>query len=91
VEGHDVELLDTPSFGDPMRSDTETLNSILAWFKLSDRKDTFLSGVIYLHRTTDKGIADEMRMNMILLKELIGEQSAENIMLVSPPRDRKPR
>jgi len=83
LDGRDIEILDTPGFDDTEKSDTETLQTILAWLKVSDKKDTLLSGIIYLHRITDDRMTGTMMTNLKIVKELCGEQAAKNITLVS--------
>ncbi|KAK6067745.1 kinesin light chain [Seiridium cupressi] len=53
LDGHDVTLVDTPGFDDSKRSDTEILTLIADWLAGSDKGDTLLSGIIYLHRISD--------------------------------------
>jgi hypothetical protein len=83
MDGRAVELLDTPGFDDTSKSDTETLQSILTWLKISGKKDTLLSGIIYLHRITDDRMTGSMMTNLKIVKELCGEQATKNIILVS--------
>ncbi|KAI5779793.1 P-loop containing nucleoside triphosphate hydrolase protein [Geopyxis carbonaria] len=83
LDGRTIELLDTPGFDDTEKDDTETLQTILTWLKLSDRKSTYLSGIIYLHRITDDRFTGSMVTNFQMMMELCGDKSFKNVMLVS--------
>lgn len=83
LDGTSIELLDTPGFDDTEKDDTETLQTILAWLRVSDKRNTRLSGIIYLHRITDDRFTGSMSTNFSMMMELCGEESFKNVVLVS--------
>ena len=46
-------LLDTPGFNNTLMGETEATAGICAWTSLNCRERRLLSGIIYLHRTTN--------------------------------------
>jgi len=46
-------LLDTPGFNNTLMGETEATAGICAWTSLNYREGRLLSGIIYLHHTTN--------------------------------------
>lgn len=58
-----VTLVDTPGFDDTNRSDTDVLTEIANWMGSTYRHGMLLSGILYLHRITDKKITGSSMKN----------------------------
>ncbi|KAJ5591975.1 P-loop containing nucleoside triphosphate hydrolase protein [Penicillium hispanicum] len=83
-----VYLIDTPGFDDTKKSDTEVLSEIAAWLGDSYRNNILLNGIIYLHRITDIRMQGSARKNLIMFKELCGQDALKKVILVTTMWDR---
>ena len=81
-------LIDTPGFDDTKKSDTEVLSEIAAWLGDSYRNNILLNGIIYLHRITDIRMQGSARKNLIMFKELCGQDALKKVILVTTMWDR---
>ncbi|CAO2658509.1 Nn.00g062320.m01.CDS01 [Neocucurbitaria sp. VM-36] len=81
VDGdHVVQLVDTPGFNDTKRSDIDILSSISNWTSLNK---VTISGVVYMHRITDKRFTGASRMNLNILVGMCGEHFLPHVVLCS--------
>ncbi|KAH7312521.1 hypothetical protein B0I35DRAFT_437209 [Stachybotrys elegans] len=78
-----VYLIDTPGFDDTLRSDAEVLKEIATWLGESYKKKILLNGIIYLHRITDRRMQGSARRNLILFKQLCGQNCLKKVVLVT--------
>ncbi|KAL3479241.1 hypothetical protein BJX99DRAFT_86652 [Aspergillus californicus] len=83
-----VYLIDTPGFDDTNRSDTEVLREIAAWLGESYENSILLNGIIYLHRITDIRMQGSAKKNLILFKQLCGQDALKKVILVTPMWDK---
>ncbi|KAF5023776.1 hypothetical protein F66182_4169 [Fusarium sp. NRRL 66182] len=79
----DIYLLDTPGFDDTNRSDTEVLIEIAACLIKTYEDNIKLSGILYLHRITDRRIGGSARRNLMMFRKLCGKDSLKNVILVT--------
>ncbi|KAJ4365015.1 hypothetical protein N0V83_008631 [Neocucurbitaria cava] len=77
---HIVQVVDTPGFNDTKRSDIDILSSISSWLSLND---VSISGVVYMHRITDKRFTGASRMNLNILLGICGEHFLPHVVLCS--------
>ena len=71
----------TPGFDDTYRSDAETLRAIVEWLAQSYSEGIKLSGIIYLHRITDKRMAGTALRNLRVFQELCGKDCFSKVAL----------
>ncbi|KAJ0421505.1 hypothetical protein BJY00DRAFT_282349 [Aspergillus carlsbadensis] len=83
-----VYLIDTPGFDDTNRSDTEVLKEIARWLVASYRGKILLNGIIYLHRITDIRMQGSARKNLIMFRQLCGENALKRVVLVTTMWDK---
>ncbi|RYP67361.1 hypothetical protein DL769_005791 [Monosporascus sp. CRB-8-3] len=77
--GTRVTLIDTPGFDDTTRDYMEILATIASY--LDHAQLPPISGVIYLHRITDKKLTGTSRLNLEILKALCGERFYTHVVL----------
>jgi hypothetical protein len=83
LEGTTVTLLDTPGFDDSLRHDTDTLQELADWFKLSLEQGHKLAGIIYLHNITHNKMTGSSRRNLRLFRKLCGDTNMDNVVLAT--------
>ncbi|KAK9775064.1 putative G domain-containing protein [Seiridium cardinale] len=88
LDGHDVTLVDTPGFDDSKRSDTEILTLIADWLAGSDKGDTLLSGIIYLHRISDVRMSGSSFKNLRMFRKLCGTENMSKVCLLTTMWDK---
>ncbi|KAI4188404.1 MAG: hypothetical protein LQ346_005318 [Caloplaca aetnensis] len=82
-------LIDTPGFDDPLRSDTEILQSIVSCLADMYEGLTFadlkvdLAGTIYMQSIHEARITGSTMTNLEMLRSLIGEENMEHCVLVT--------
>ncbi|KAF9774134.1 hypothetical protein IL306_007883 [Fusarium sp. DS 682] len=79
----DIYLLDTPGFDDTNRSDTEVLIEIAACLTKTYEDNIKLSGILYLHRITDRRMGGSAKKNLMMFRKLCGKNSLKNVILVT--------
>ncbi|EWY83656.1 hypothetical protein FOYG_13458 [Fusarium oxysporum NRRL 32931] len=79
----DIYLLDTPGFDDTNRSDTEVLKEIALCLTKTYEDNIKLSGILYLHRITDRRMGGSAKKNLMMFRKLCGEESLMNVILVT--------
>lgn len=83
LDGRPVVLIDTPGFDDTNKSDTDILKLIAAFLATSYEAGSTLAGVIYIHRISDKRFTGISGRNFKMFRELCGDKSLENVILVT--------
>ncbi|KAL3461859.1 hypothetical protein BJX64DRAFT_259879 [Aspergillus heterothallicus] len=83
-----VYLIDTPGFDDTHRSDTDVLKEIARWLVASYKGKILLNGIIYLHRITDIRMQGSARRNLIMFRQLCGEDALKRVVLVTTMWDK---
>ncbi|KAI0766719.1 hypothetical protein BC629DRAFT_1596240 [Irpex lacteus] len=84
-----VILIDTPGFDDTTLSDTEVLTMIASWLSNSYEHGLKLSGIIYMHRITDRRVGGVTRKNFRKLRELCGEETLDHVAIVTTMWDQE--
>ncbi|KAF4437994.1 hypothetical protein FACUT_5260 [Fusarium acutatum] len=79
----DIYLLDTPGFDDTIRSDTEVLKEIALSLAKTYQDNVKLSGILYLHRITDRRMGGSAQKNLMMFRKLCGKDSLKNVILVT--------
>ncbi|KAI6025252.1 hypothetical protein PISMIDRAFT_651623 [Pisolithus microcarpus 441] len=74
---------DIPAFGDPSRSDRDTLRTIVDWIYKKYRANLKLSGIIYTHRITDDWVSAPTRKSFNMFVRLCGRRNAGRVRLVT--------
>lgn len=85
-----VYLIDTPGFDDTNRSDTEVLKESARWLVASYKGKILLNGIIYLHRITDIRMQGSARKNLLIFRQLCGENALKRVVLVTTMWDKVP-
>ncbi|KAL7270430.1 hypothetical protein RUND412_006869 [Rhizina undulata] len=83
IGDYNVTFIDTPGFDDTDRSDTDVLQSIATYLKLSNDKKQNLAGLIYLHRITDARVTGSAMKNLKMFRTLCGDNNLTNVVLVT--------
>ncbi|KAF8859293.1 hypothetical protein BDZ45DRAFT_590027 [Acephala macrosclerotiorum] len=83
VGSYNVNLVDTPGFGDTYRSDTEILELIAEWMQTSYDSKTLLSGIIYIHSISDRRMLQSSVQNLAMFRKLCGAKNFSNVVLVT--------
>ncbi|KAF9267985.1 P-loop containing nucleoside triphosphate hydrolase protein [Marasmius fiardii PR-910] len=83
LDGRQVTLIDTPGFDDTNKSDADILKMIAAFLASMYEHGQKLAGVIYLHRISDFRMGGISRRNFKMFKELCGESTLKNVVLVT--------
>ncbi|QRV78130.1 50S ribosome-binding GTPase [Ceratobasidium sp. AG-Ba] len=83
VDGRLVYLIDTPGFDDTELSDTEVLKRISGFLTETYKNGHQLTGIIYLHRITDRRMTGVSVRNFSTFRELCGAETLSNVVLVT--------
>ncbi|KAG8718280.1 hypothetical protein FRC09_012903 [Ceratobasidium sp. 395] len=92
LEGREIQLIDTPGFDDTNVSDTDILDRIGTFLKMSHNENQLLSGIIYMHRITDNRVGGVSRRNFKVFRELCGKDALKNVIITTnmwhdPPQE----
>ncbi|KAG7092145.1 hypothetical protein E1B28_008518 [Marasmius oreades] len=82
-EGYQVTLIDTPGFDDDTITDVDVLKMVAAFLSDGYKNKKPLSGVIFLHRISDRRVGGVSRRNIKMFKELCGEDTLKNVVLAT--------
>ena len=82
-EGRRVFLIDTPGFDDTHRSDTDVLTDVACFLSTWYQNRILLTGIIYLHRITDRRMAGSALKNLSMFQKLCGEHYFNNVVLAT--------
>lgn len=75
--------MDTPGFDDSARSDAEVLKEASAWLARSYASSVRLSGIIYLHRINQPRMQGSAKSNILLFRQLCGDNALQNVVLAT--------
>ncbi|KAF9452110.1 hypothetical protein P691DRAFT_722640 [Macrolepiota fuliginosa MF-IS2] len=81
--GDRIVLVDVPSFDDIRRTDLEVLKMIGKWLKKTYERDIKLSGIIYLHRITDRRVGASPLKNLRMFGALCGDVTMTSVSMVT--------
>ena len=76
-------LVDTIGFDNSDQSDTDALQDISMWLAESYVKKIHLAKVLYLHDITNHRLSRSRRMNLLMLKRLVGETSLSDVIFLT--------
>ncbi|KAI1420349.1 hypothetical protein F5Y12DRAFT_773673 [Xylaria sp. FL1777] len=83
LQDRDVYLIDTPGFDDTNREDVEVLTAVTHYLSVSYANNVSINGILYLHRVSDTRIGSSTRQNLEMMRVLCGEDSFENLAVVT--------
>ncbi len=83
IDGHVVRFIDTPGFDDDEVSDTDILKEISNYISGTNTENLRLSGILYLHRITDKRVGGTVLKNLSMFRKLVGERNMGNVILLT--------
>ncbi|KAI0404433.1 hypothetical protein F4802DRAFT_228288 [Xylaria palmicola] len=83
LHDRDVYLIDTPGFDDTNREDVEILTAVSHYLSVSYANNVSINGVVYLHRISDTRIGSSTRRNLEMMKALCGEDTYENVAIMT--------
>jgi len=83
MNGRRIVLIDTPGFDDTTKSDTDVLKMIAEFLATTYKEGSKLAGVIYMHRISDRRFSGIAGRNFKIFRELCGETSLQNVVLVT--------
>lgn len=83
IDKRPIVLIDTPGFDDTNKSDTDILKLIAAFLATAYESGSTLAGVIYIHRISDKRFSGISGRNFKMFRELCGDKTLENVILVT--------
>lgn len=78
-----VFLVDTPGFDDSERSETQVLKDVAFFLSQIYKRKILLTGIIYLHRITDRRMSGSSVRNLDMFKALCGEDAYKHIVLAT--------
>ncbi|KAH9925223.1 P-loop containing nucleoside triphosphate hydrolase protein [Fomitopsis serialis] len=78
-----VVLIDTPGFDDTTKSQADVLEDIGRFLKQTYEKDIKLTGVIYMHRISDRRVGGIARKNFRLFGKICGPEAMKNVFIVT--------
>ena len=64
-------------------SDTDILKEISEYISGTNTENLRLSGILYLHRITDKRVGGTVLRNLSMFKKLVGEHNMGNVILLT--------
>jgi len=76
-------LIDTPGFDDTDRDDSDILCDVALWFSESLKRGIRLSGILYLHRISDRRMTGSAKKNLLMFKKLCGNNALVNVTLAT--------
>ncbi|KAF9261220.1 hypothetical protein L218DRAFT_870577, partial [Marasmius fiardii PR-910] len=82
-EGHQVTLIDTPGFDDDTITDVDVLKMITTFLSDGYANNNFLSGIIFLHRISDRRVGGVSRRTIKMFKELCGDEALKNVVFAT--------
>ncbi|KAF8598534.1 hypothetical protein BDV93DRAFT_594028 [Ceratobasidium sp. AG-I] len=91
VDGHAMQLIDTPGFDDPrVGSDLDILQRISAFLSESYRQGERIGGTIYMHRISDNRLSGSAKRNLQIFQRIHGQKALQNTVFLtsmwsSPP------
>ncbi|KAK5651618.1 hypothetical protein OQA88_11891 [Cercophora sp. LCS_1] len=85
LDGHPINLVDTPGFDDDERTDVEILQAIVEWLSKnrSRKRQKYLDGLILLHPITSNRIGGTERKRTRLLQAILGEDAYKRIIIAT--------
>jgi hypothetical protein len=85
LEDYEITLIDTPGFNDTFQSETTVLKNIASWLDLTYRNPphTKLNGIVYMQAITDRKMYGSTLRNLLMFRELCGENPLKNVILVT--------
>lgn len=78
-----VFLVDTPGFDDSERGETQILKDIALFLSQIYKRKILLTGIIYLHRITDRRMSGSSIRNLDMFKALCGEDAYKHVVLAT--------
>ncbi|KAH9931008.1 P-loop containing nucleoside triphosphate hydrolase protein, partial [Fomitopsis serialis] len=78
-----VVLIDTPGFDDTTKSQADVLEDIGQFLKKTYEEDIKLTGVIYMHRISDRRVGGIARENFRLFRKICGPEAMKNVFIVT--------
>jgi hypothetical protein len=81
--GRKIYLVDTPGFDDTHRSDTDVLREIAAWLGEAYLHQVHLTGIVYLHRITDRRVGGSAIKNLRMFKQLCGDDGLPAVVFAT--------
>lgn len=83
-----VYLIDKPGFDDTKKIDTEALSEIALLLGDPYRNKILLSGIIYAHRITDIRMQGSAKKNLLMFRQLCGQDALNKVVLVTTMWDK---
>ncbi|KAI8953229.1 hypothetical protein F4801DRAFT_144341 [Xylaria longipes] len=83
LHGRDVYLIDTPGFDNTNKEDVEVLTAVAHYLSVSYANNVSVNGILYFHRISDTRIGSSTRHNLEMMRALCGEDSFENVAVVT--------
>ncbi|KZT74202.1 P-loop containing nucleoside triphosphate hydrolase protein [Daedalea quercina L-15889] len=83
MDDQKIVLIDTPGFDDTSKSQAEVLDDIGKFLKQADERELKVSGVIYMHRISDRRVGGIARENFRLFEKICGEGAMKNVLIVT--------
>jgi len=78
-----IALVDTPSFDDTYRSDSEVLQDVAYFLGQVYEKGLKLAGIIYLQKITDNRMQGSVLKNLEMFQALCGDSGLSNVVLAT--------
>ena len=82
-KGRMVHLIDTPGFDDTNKAEGQILQELAYWLAKSYEIGIRLSGLVYLHRITDKRMQGSSLQGLTVFKRLCGPENYNGVVLAT--------
>lgn len=85
LDNYEITLIDTPGFNDTFQSEAAVLKNIASWLDQAYRNPphTKLNGIVYMQAITDRKMYGSTLRNLLMFRELCGENPLKNVILVT--------
>ncbi|CAL1707967.1 unnamed protein product [Somion occarium] len=83
VGGRRIVLIDTPGFDDTTRTDTDILRMIATYLENTYNDNKKLSGLIYMHRISDRRTSGVSRRSFSMFRKLCGDDTLSSVIIVT--------
>ena len=78
-----IHPIDTPGFDDTKLKETDILRIIVSWLSDAYSSKFQLSGLVYLHRTSDLHMPGSAKRNLYMFQRLCGPRYFPGVVLVT--------
>ncbi|OBZ66121.1 hypothetical protein A0H81_13751 [Grifola frondosa] len=83
IFGKKVQLIDTPGFDDTEKTQADILQEIAGYLKASYEDGRLLTGIVYMHRISDRRMGGIARESFRLFRKTCGDRTMKNVVIAT--------